>query len=173
MPSPPGSSIVQFVLNAQDAELREKFFELGGRSALRLGLPRSLGQIYSALYLSPRPLSLQDLMDTLDISKGNASMSVRQLAAWGAVEQVWVKGDRRDFYQANADFGRIVRRWLGAFLKPRLESTAHQLEEMAGLLPAPSSKSDPDEAFIRERLAKLQKFQNRIRKAIPIAEKLL
>lgn len=154
-------------------KLREQFFDLGGRSALRLGLPRSLGQIYAALYLSPRPLSLQDLMDSLHISKGSASMSVRQLAAWGAVEQVWVKGDRRDFYQANPDFGKILRRWLGAFLKPRLDSTAHQLEEMSQLLSTTNSKSDPDDAFIRERLAKLQKFQNRIRKVLPLAEKLL
>lgn len=159
-------------MNDQDTVIRERFIDLGGRSAQRLGLPRSLGQIYAALYLSPRPMSLQDLMDTLRISKGNASMGVRQLKSWGALDQVWVKGDRRDYYQANPDFRAVLRQLLGALIKPRLESTARQLEEMQRLAPA-KARAGSDTAFIRERLDRLYSFETKVRKLLPLAEKLL
>jgi DNA-binding transcriptional regulator GbsR (MarR family) len=164
--------IVQFVLNDQNAEIRQRFIDLGGRSAQRLGLPRSLGQIYAVLYLSPRPLSLQDLMDTLQISKGNASIGVRQLKAWGALEQIWVRGDRRDYYQANPDFRRVLRHLLDVLIKPRLESTSRQLEEMQRLAPA-RPPADSDAAFIRARLHQLQSFETKVRKFLPLVEKLL
>lgn len=166
------SDIVQFVLNDQDTVIRQRFIDLGGRSAQRLGLPRSLGQIYAVLYLSPRPMSLHDLMDALHISKGNASMGVRQLKAWGALDQVWVKGDRRDYYQSNPDFRRVLRHLLGVLIKPRLESTARQLEEMQELTPV-RPRPGSDAAFIRDRLQKLHSFETKVRKILPLAEKFL
>ncbi|MDX6766287.1 MAG: hypothetical protein SFU85_05810 [Candidatus Methylacidiphilales bacterium] len=159
-------------MNDQDTAIRERFIDLGSRSAQRLGLPRSLGQIYAVLYLSPRPLSLHDLMDALHISKGNASMGVRQLKSWGALEQVWVKGDRRDYYQANPDFRQVLRHLLGALIRPRLESTSRQLEEMQVLVSARGAKG-ADSEFIQGRLTKLHQFETRIRKILPLAEKLL
>jgi DNA-binding transcriptional regulator GbsR (MarR family) len=61
-------------------------------------------------------------MNQLQISKGNASMSVRQLADWGAVERVWIKGDRRDYYEAREEFRDVLRHFLGAIIKPRVHS---------------------------------------------------
>jgi hypothetical protein len=48
---------VQFILNKEDLAIWENFVDLAGRSAQRLGMARSLGQVYAALYLSPRPLA--------------------------------------------------------------------------------------------------------------------
>src|ERR1043166_2383342 len=71
-----------------------------GRLFQGFGLPRSTGQIYGLLYLSKKPLSLDDLVELLSISKGSASTGTRHLASWGAIRQVWVPGDRRDFFEA-------------------------------------------------------------------------
>lgn len=165
-------SIVQFVLNDTDNAIRQRFIDLGGRSAQRLGLPRSLGQIYAVLYLSPRPMSLHDVMHALQISKGNASMGVRQLKAWGALEQVWVRGDRRDYYQANPDFRAVLRHLLQIHIKPRLESTSRQLEEMQRLISQRAAGSQ-ESAFIRQRLRQLHTFELKVRKLLPLAEKIL
>jgi DNA-binding transcriptional regulator GbsR (MarR family) len=167
--------IVQNVLNntSQAREVWEQFVDLGGRSAQRLGMARSLGQIWAALYLSPRPLTLQDLMDCLHISKGGASMSVRQLAEWNAVRRVWVKGDRRDFYEANPEFTQILRHLLTVFLKPRLRSTAGQLEAMKNEVSAKKGFSSEDALFMRERISKLESVHKKISKLLPLAEKLL
>jgi DNA-binding transcriptional regulator GbsR (MarR family) len=164
---------VQNVLNDDAREVWDSFVDLGGRAAQRLGLARSLGQIYAALYLSPQPLALQDLMDQLQISKGGASMSVRQLADWGAVERVWVKGDRKDYWQAKDDFRHVLRHILSVLLKPRLDSTHDQLEGMQATLRESDGKTDPDVIFMRKRIAKLESFQGKLKKILPIAEKLL
>ncbi len=135
-------------------------------------MPRSLGQVYAALYLSPEPLGLQDLMDQLHISKGNASMSVRQLADWGAVKRIWIKGDRKDYYQVVENQGQVIRAFLDNMLKPRLISSGGQLEEMEQKLDALPHK-DPNEAFYQERIAKLKKIHSRISKILPLLEGVL
>jgi DNA-binding transcriptional regulator GbsR (MarR family) len=165
--------IVQNVLNDTDQATWEKFVDLGGRSAQRLGMARSLGQIWAALYLSPRPLTLQDLMDCLHISKGGASMSVRQLAEWNAVSRVWVKGDRRDFYEANPEFTQILRHLLTVFLKPRLASTSGQLQDMKNSVGKKEGTSTPEGLFMRERISKLESVHKKVSKLLPLAEKLL
>ncbi len=146
--------------------------DLGGRSAQRLGLPRSLGQVFSALYLSVRPLGLQDLMDQLEISKGNASMSVRQLAEWGAVKRVWVKGDRKDYYEVEENLAMLATTFLGNLLKPRIESSGRQFDEMELILEGVPSQ-DEEAAHFRKRISKLRKIHRRFGKLLPLIEGVL
>jgi DNA-binding transcriptional regulator GbsR (MarR family) len=164
---------VQFILNKEDLAIWENFVDLAGRSAQRLGMARSLGQVYAALYLSPRPLGLADLMNQLQISKGNASMSVRQLADWGAVERVWIKGDRRDYYEAREEFRDVLRHFLGAIIKPRVHSTESQLKELEAESKV-RAKSGSDEAeFMHRRIAKIRSYQGKVSKILPLMEKAL
>jgi len=159
-------------LNDKTQDVWDQFVDLGGRSAQRLGFPRSLGQVFAALYLSPKPLGLQDLMDQLQISKGGASMSVRQLADWGAVKRVWVKGDRRDYYSVEDNLSQVAKSFLDNMLKPRLTSSERQFEEMEQKLDASSQNGDL-EAFYQQRIHKLKKVHHRISKVLPLLEGIL
>lgn len=162
---------VQNVLNDQTQIVWDQFVDLGGRSAQRLGLPKSLGQVFAALYLSPDPLGLQNLMDQLHISKGNASMSVRQLADWGAVKRVWVKGDRRDYYRVEEDLAQAFSTFLENMLKPRLESSGRQFADMnQQLIGAPEGSR---EAFYRNRIQKLSKVHRRLETILPLIRRAL
>lgn len=160
-------------MNVEEKAVWNTFIDLAGRSALRLGLPRSLGQVYAAIYLSPSPLGLEDLMVSLEISKGNASMSVRQLAEWGAVRRIWVKGNRKDYYEATEKFADVIRHFFNAILKPRVNSTSGQLEQMNRTLKELNGKSSDDGRFMRDRIARLESFHKKISKAVPLLEKLL
>ena len=82
-------------------QIRERFIETGGHITQSIGVGRVIGQVFAHIYFSPRPQTLDDLTRELHISKGAASMSVRQLEQWGAVRRVWVKGERKDYYEAN------------------------------------------------------------------------
>lgn len=73
----------------------QQLVEVGGNSTRSMGLGRVLGRIYAWLYLHPEPQTLDNLTPALGISKGIASMGVRQLEQWSALEKVWVKGDRK------------------------------------------------------------------------------
>src|SRR4029450_3850395 len=73
-------------------------------SAVRLlGLPRSLGELYGLLFISPGPLSIDDLVERLRISKGSASQGLKALRQIGAVKVTYVPGDRRDHYIAETE----------------------------------------------------------------------
>src|SRR6266849_1374047 len=89
--------------------VRRKFIEAGGHTTQSFGLGRILGQIYALLYLSPHPLCLDDIAHELGVSKASVSTTVRQLQTWSAIKRVWVKGDRKDYYEAEADFMAILR----------------------------------------------------------------
>ena len=81
--------------------------EAGGRTSQAFGLSRLFGQIYTYLYLSPEPQSLDELAEGLGVSKASVSIAARQLESWGALRCIWKRGDRRDYYEAETDFRRL------------------------------------------------------------------
>lgn len=83
--------------------------ELAARLAQRLGLTRSTGQIYGLLFVSPRPLSLDDIAEHLSLSKTSASTGTRQLAGFNLIRQVWLPGERRDHFEARTDLREVLR----------------------------------------------------------------
>lgn len=72
------------------------------------GFSPVMGRLYGALLMSPTPLSLDEMEEIVDKSKASVSMNMRSLERWGMVREVWVKGDRRKYYEAETDIWRIV-----------------------------------------------------------------
>ncbi|MBK9122614.1 MAG: helix-turn-helix domain-containing protein [Chloroflexi bacterium] len=74
------------------------------------GFSKVMGQLYGVLLLNGEPMSLDDLMDRLDISKASVSMNMRTLEQLGMVRQVWLRGrgDRRKYYEAETDLLQIL-----------------------------------------------------------------
>ena len=139
-----------------------QFIEDAGNATKSLGMGRVLGQIFAYLYFSQDPISLADMQDTLGISKGSASMGVRQLEKWGAVKKVWVKGDRKDYYIANDWFGRILKNAVMDTLSEKMESYASSLGSAEKSLDD-LADGNGREKFIRDRLKHLGDFHDRVR----------
>jgi DNA-binding transcriptional regulator GbsR (MarR family) len=151
-------------MNQELQSLRQRFIESAGHFTQSLGAGRVLGQIYAHIYFSKEPQSLDDLTRLLEISKGGASMAVRQLEQWGALRRVWVKGDRKDYYVATDEFGRIIRKALLEMIGRKMETSDGLLEDAQALLQERTrngKKSDEDWAFIDQRVKKLQTFRDR------------
>jgi len=100
---------------------RDNFVEGSGYLASTLGLNRVLGQLYAMLFLSNEPLCLDDMAERLKISKGNASVNIRELEKLGVVRKVWVKGSRKDFYEAEVDLEKLIKRGIVAAVKRRMD----------------------------------------------------
>src|SRR6185295_3367859 len=81
-----------------------------GQLATYFGFSKVMGQLYAALLMSADPLSLDDLVILLDISKASVSMNLRTLEHLGMVRQVWVRGrgGRRKYYEAEADYWQVI-----------------------------------------------------------------
>lgn len=98
---------------ATNADLREVHDTmLDGLSQLAdyFGFSKVMGQLFGTLLLSPGALSLDDMMERLDISKASVSMNMRTLEHMGMVRQVWVRGGngRRKYYEVETDFWQII-----------------------------------------------------------------
>jgi len=134
-----------------------RFIEDAGNTSQSLGAGRVLGQIYAYLYFSPEPRNLGDMQAALGISKGSASTGVRQLEQWGAVRRVWVRGDRKDYYEANAWFGKILKSMLIETIGSKLGALQQSLDatekEFQGV------DKDGDLSFVRDRVGRLRQFQ--------------
>lgn len=149
-------------------ELRLQFIEAAGNVTQSLGFGRILGQIFAHIYFSPDPQTLGDLTENLGVSKGSASMAVRQLEQWGALKRVWVKGERKDYYRAHDEFGKIIRKILVdtvgnklELLDAFLEEAEHTLDDVKQHMKQP----DPTELqYVRSRVERLRIFRDRGRK---------
>ncbi len=100
-----------------------------GRLAEYFGFNKVMGQLYGALLLSPEPLSLDDLAAILQKSKANVSTNMRTLEHMGVVREVWVRGDRRKFYEAETDFWKIAVNVLSSRELRDLEQALRILQE--------------------------------------------
>ncbi len=141
--------------------------------AQSFGLGRVVGQIYAYLYFSPDSKGLHDMQQDLHISKGSASMCVRQLETWGAVSKVWVKGDRKDYYEANDWFGKVLKNVLNDSIAKRFAHREEFYNEIESELK--DMNGSKDTAFIKERLAHIKQFETKARKVWqnPMVKKLL
>ena len=102
-----------------------------GQLADYFGFNKVMGQLFGTLLLSAEPLSLDDMMARLDISKANVSTNMRSLEHMGMVRQVWVRGGsgRRKYYQAETDFWQIFSNFLSGRELRDLERALAVMEE--------------------------------------------
>ena len=121
------------------------------------GFPKGMGAIFAVLYLSPGPLSLDELVTQTGLTKGAISTNVRGLSRLGLIHPASQLGDRKDYYLAETDFYRAVR----AILQERRNSDFDRAVETVRLslekLEA-GDHSDPERAFLVERLRALKDF---------------
>jgi DNA-binding transcriptional regulator GbsR (MarR family) len=144
--------------------LRRQFVEAAGHATQTFGFGRIIGQIYMHVYFSRAPTSLDDLTRDLGISKGSASMAVRQLEAWGALRKVWMKGDRKDYYETLDEFGRVIRKALIDMVGQRMESADRLLEQSEaalGIRHRNGAASDDEAQHFRRQVGKLRDFRRR------------
>lgn len=94
-------------------EAEDQFVLEWGRMSSSWGINRTMAQIHALLIATGKALSVDEIIDRLGISRGNASMSLRDLMDWGVVQRFRRPGDRKDIYSAEADpwqtFAKIVR----------------------------------------------------------------
>jgi DNA-binding transcriptional regulator GbsR (MarR family) len=146
-------------MSKQLEEVREGTMESMGRITSFWGFSRIMGQIYGLLYLSPKPLTLDEMAKGLSISKGNISINARALGRWNMVRSVWVKGDRKDYYEAETDFWKIVKGVLKEREKKEFDEALSSVSEnLKKAQYTNKSTKTPESAFVIERLKKLEDF---------------
>ncbi|SEN83444.1 DNA-binding transcriptional regulator GbsR, MarR family [Rhodospirillales bacterium URHD0017] len=132
----------------------EQFVLRWGDMGGQWGVNRSVAQIQALLFLSDRPLTAEDIAETLGMARSNVSNSIRELLSWKLIRRVPVLGDRRDHYEAEADLWQIMthiaRGRKEREIDPAVAALRHVLE---------TADDDPQiSAVARTRLKEMQSF---------------
>ncbi|WP_412984006.1 GbsR/MarR family transcriptional regulator [Pontimicrobium sp. IMCC45349] len=90
-------------------EAKEKFISTWGSLGSLWGINKAMAQIQALLFISTKPLSMEEIMEDLKISRGNTSMNLRQLMDWGIVTKELVPGERKEFFTTEKDVQELAR----------------------------------------------------------------
>ncbi|RYG28145.1 MarR family transcriptional regulator [bacterium] len=121
-----------------------------GRMSSSWGINRTMAQIHALLFITGTPLDVNDIMDRLQISRGNASMNLRELMDWGIVRRHRQPGDRKDVYVSESDPYQMFLRVVRERKRREIDPTADAIREVMTKLP--ESDRDPESVSLRRRL---------------------
>lgn len=138
-----------------------------------LGLPRSIGEIYGLLFISRSPLSLDDLVHRLNISKGSASQGLRMLKSLGAVREAESNGgaERRTYYEPAIELKRLVGGFIREQIRPHLDSGKAKINRLAET--AQQVEDSDQRQFLCDRVERLEHWLRSGGRLLPIIQRIL
>lgn len=137
------------------AEAKAQFIHLWGVSGTSWGVSKTLAQVHALLLVSPAALSTEDIMSQLTISRGNASMTVRELLDWGLIYKELRPGERREFFVAEKDMLQVTRCIIRARKRRELDQMKRTLDQLAAL---PGDAADADYQAFHTTLTDIQQL---------------
>jgi DNA-binding transcriptional regulator GbsR (MarR family) len=112
------------------AEARQQFISSWGAFGTHWGINRTMAQIHALLLISPDPLTQDEIMEELHISRGNVNMNTRELINWGLIERVLLPGERKEYFTAEKDIWKVVRQIVKERKKRELEPMLKLLDQL-------------------------------------------
>tara|TARA_Y100001933_G_scaffold114263_1_gene114365 strand:+ start:3111 stop:3617 length:507 start_codon:yes stop_codon:yes gene_type:complete len=111
-------------------EAEEKFIAAWGAIGTQWGINRTMAQIHALLLIGENPLSAEEIMIKLNISRGNVNMNVRELISWGIVHKVIKFGERKEFFTAEKDIYKTAIQILKERRKRELVPILNLLQDL-------------------------------------------
>lgn len=115
-------------MKLEDAKL--KYIHTWGSLATSWGINKTMAQVHALLLVSTKPLSADEIMETLKISRGNVNMNVRALIDWGIVSKEFVVGERKEFFVADKDIWELFKQVTKERKKREIEPVLKVLDEL-------------------------------------------
>ena len=111
-------------------EAKQQFISSWGAFGTHWGINRTMAQIHALLLISPDPMTQDDIMEELNISRGNTNMNIRELINWGLLERVLLSGERKEFFTAEKDIWKVVKLIVKERKKRELEPMLQLLDKL-------------------------------------------
>lgn len=155
--TPHPASTAQQLHVAQDLFIRR-----WGDMGRTWGINPTMAEIHALLYISGKPLCTDDVMERLNISRGNASMSLRALCDWGIIRRRHHPGQRREYFESLSDVWDMFSIIAAERKRRELDPVLETIKQCQQMLCAESSDKrgpiDPSVQITRERLAQMEQF---------------
>jgi DNA-binding transcriptional regulator GbsR (MarR family) len=137
-------------------EGKEKFIQSWGTLGSNWGINRTMAQIHALLLISQEALSADDIIEELQISRGNANMNIRALIDWGLVYKELKPGERREFFVAEKDMWEVVKNIIIQRKKRELEPMLRVLDELSSV-----EGDDPETEVFTEVIKDIKLFSSK------------
>lgn len=147
------------------AEAKAEFIETWGILATQWGINRTMAQIHALLMVTPDPLSADEVMEKLDISRGNVNMNIRELITWGLVDKVLIPGERREFFSAEKDIWIVARQVIKERKKRELDPMIKILDK---LIHVDGDKKDKEIKTFTDTISGIRKFSHQAEKTLDV-----
>ena len=125
-----------------------------GEMGARWGINRTVAQVHALLFISPKPLNADDIVETLAVARSNVSTSLKELQGWGIVKLVHVLGDRRDHFESMKDVWEMFRVVLDERKKREIDPTMRMLRECI----IEAEKDNETDEYTEQKLGELADF---------------
>lgn len=135
-------------------EAKNKFIQTWGALGSQWGINKTMAQIHALLMVSPEAVSMEDVMEELQISRGNASMNLRALMDWGIVYKEYKAGERREFFTAEKDLDELAVKIAKERSKREIKPALKILKEVSSI----QSNNTAEEIQFIEQTTKLYDF---------------
>lgn len=140
---------------------RTLFVRRWGEMGTTWGISRSMAEIHALLFLSSEPLCTDDVMEQLQVSRGNASVNLRALVDWGLISRVHHKGDRKEYFVSLTNVWQMFETITRQRKRREVEPIIEAIERCRDMVADRSDRSATTAAY-RERLDNMLEFLNAI-----------
>jgi DNA-binding transcriptional regulator GbsR (MarR family) len=114
-------------------EAKQQFISSWGAFGTHWGINRTMAQIHALLLVSADAMTQDNIMEELNISRGNTNMNIRELINWGLVERVILTGERKEFFIAEKDIWKVIRLIVKERKKRELDPMLKLLDQLEGV----------------------------------------
>lgn len=147
-------------------EAKSKFIQTWGALGSQWGINKTMAQIHALLMISPEALSMEDIMEELQISRGNTSMNLRSLMEWGIVFKEYKPGERKEFFSAEGNIDELARKIAKERSRREIKPTLRVLQDISAIDAEESTKAAHFKAKTEELYDFVSRADNMLEKII-------
>jgi DNA-binding transcriptional regulator GbsR (MarR family) len=147
------------------SEAKEQFINSWGAFGTQWGINRTMAQIHALLLVSTQPLTQDDIMEQLTISRGNVNMNIRDLIGWGLVERVVISGERKDHFTAEKDIWKVATQIIKERKKRELDPMIKLLSQLENI---EGDKKDKETKQFLEIISGIKKTGNQADRVLDV-----
>lgn len=144
-------------------EAKSQFIQTWGTLATEWGINRSMAQVHALLLISAEPLSAEDVMEQLQISRGNANMNLRELISWDLISKILRPGDRKEYFEAEKDIWEVAKRVAKERKRRELEPVIKVLNQIINV---DGNADDKDIKAFKQTVGNLNEFVIKMDKSV-------
>jgi len=139
------NDITFYLYQMKYSEARHTMIQTWGQLSAKWGINRTMGQIHALLMISHQPMTTDDIMAELNVSRGNVSMSLRNLVEWGVIYKVFISGDRKEYYTSEKDAWKMALQIAKERKRRELDPMIQSLQHIRVTDSENASKTEVDE----------------------------